>query len=229
MTSLSRRNAQLLMIITALVLALAIFGTMLNKRKQHANLLSSANKVAIQGTLLPHARVTPKFTLTDDRGRVFTNKHLNGHWSMIFFGFSHCGYLCPVTLTELNKMMVSLKTDIPANEMPKVIMISLDPERDSVERLHDYIQNFNPSFIALRGERDTIEQLSEKMSVISVKMPDDQSPEKYTLSHSGSIIILDPTGKQRAILSIPHHAEKLAQDYRAILSAIDQNSEKSSS
>jgi protein SCO1/2 len=223
-STINKRNAQLLMIITAMVLALAVFGTMLNKRKHNNQIASNYSKVEIQGTLFPKARSTPNFKLTDDHGRVFSNKQLQGHWTLVFFGFSHCGYLCPVTLTELNKMVTKLKTAVPEKQVPKVVMISLDPDRDSVSRLHEYIQNFNADFVALRGDKSLIEQLSEQMSVISVKMPDDQSPEKYTLSHSGSIMLLDEQGKQRAIFSIPHKGDKLAQDYQTVLNAISQNS-----
>jgi len=166
--------------------------------------------IKIHGTYIASPFEIADFQLRDQRGKIFSKTNLEGHWSLVFFGFTHCSVLCPTTMAELNTMYHTLQRTLPKNELPQVIFVSIDPERDTQERLSQFVNTFNPHFIAIRANMaETV--LLEKQFHVSAEKNDN------SLNHSLEIVLLNPEAKVQAYLSYPHQAEQLAGDYQKVL------------
>jgi protein SCO1/2 len=182
---------------------------------------SASHPIKIDGVYLTTPSDIPNFHLTDNNNHVFSKESLKHHWTFLFFGFTNCGYVCPVTLTELNKMMVLLKKKLSTSDIPQIVFISVDPERDTVERLNGYLGTFNPQFIGLHGGEAETDALEKKLHIVAAKMESTQgNPKKnYTIDHTAEILLINPDAKLQAYLSYPHQAEHMAKDYQKILTA----------
>lgn len=209
----------LVLILMAIVFFIAIIGVVfINKKENGPSALSPQPK--IDGTILPAPRVIADFNMTATNGATFTKKDLEGHWSLMFFGFTNCAFVCPVTLAELNKMDLQLQKDLTPKQLPQVIMVSVDPDRDSIPRFASYLSQFNKSFIGLRGSMEQLNALAAQMNVTYSKiLSSDGNPAHYTITHSAEIMLLDPNGNLRAFFAYPHQADEMARDYRMILKA----------
>jgi protein SCO1/2 len=154
----------------------------------------------IQGSVLstPRQIVVPELTKHD--GNAFTDRDLNGRWTLMFFGYTHCPDICPMTmnvLAEAKKMA--------AGDFPQVVLVSVDPQRDSVELLDGYVQYFDPAFIGVTGEEKMIQALTLQTSVVYAKMPGSSGNEDdYLVDHSSAVLLINPEGKLAAFLNAPH-------------------------
>ena len=160
----------------------------------------SENSVEIQGVILKPARQIAVPELTKHDGTAFTNDDLNGNWTLMFFGYTHCPDICPMTmnvLAEAKKMA--------AGDFPQVVLVSVDPQRDSVELLDGYVQYFDPAFIGVTGEEKMIQALTLQTSVVYAKMPGSSGNEDdYLVDHSSAVLLINPEGKLAAFLNAPH-------------------------
>ena len=140
------------------------------------------------------------FELTDHQGKAFTNNELRGKWSWVFFGYTSCPDVCPVTLQELNFIYDDLKA-IADNQ---VLLVSVDPQRDSQEKLAKYIAYFNPEFKALRADHGVLFPFARNMGLMYAITEhdhegDDGKADSYLVDHSASIVLINPEGKIAAI------------------------------
>jgi protein SCO1/2 len=166
------------------------------------------------GTYLAPARALPDFSLIDQRGAPFGPRNLDGHWSLMFFGYTNCPDFCPTTLATLAAMEKNLRTD--GATRPQVVFISVDAKRDTPQQLAKYVPYFDPSFIGVTAaDQPTIEALARKLGVAVMLVP---SPSGgYTVDHSGAIFVVDPAGKIAAILTGPFTADTLLADFDRIV------------
>jgi protein SCO1 len=209
---MSRKRSIALAITLGIVAALAgmLLSRMLMKRVENSGAIA-----LVSGTLLDPARPLPTFTLTDHRGREFTNDSLKGRWTLVFFGFTHCPDVCPMTLRMLAQVEKSL-SDLPAEQNPDIVLISVDPKRDSPEQLAKYVSFFNPDFLGVTGSQDALNSLTSQIGVPVAITPTEG--EAYTVDHSAAIFLIDKAGSMRALFSPPHSAQPIADDYRRIVS-----------
>jgi protein SCO1/2 len=166
------------------------------------------------GYLLPNPQALQPFKLTTDTGQSFNLQSMKGRWSFVFFGFSHCQKICPATLARLSKMDETLK-QAGANPMPQVVFVSIDPDRDTAQRLHRYLKSFNERFVGLTGEQQKIKQFIKQFNVLYTKVQ--QANGEYTLDHSGTLMLVDPQGKLAAMFRQPLDPQALAGDYMRII------------
>ncbi|MBX9703763.1 MAG: SCO family protein [Silvanigrellaceae bacterium] len=183
---------------------------------QHVTLKKKVNFSSFQGTLLKTPREIEQFSLTGMDNQPFTNQSLQGQWTMIFFGFTNCSYLCPTTLVELSKMHHLLQ-EKNINPLPKIVLISIDSERDTAERLRQYITAFHPQFYAATGEVEHLQKMTREMGIVYEKVST-QETGGYDVLHSGSIMLFNPQGQLNAFFTTPHQAQHLAQDYKLLVS-----------
>jgi protein SCO1/2 len=204
----------LLLLFSAIVTFIVIyFGVVHPQKKAH-----DLSQVKIDGVVIPETKNINDFHFTDQYGSSFTKTNLQGHWTMLFFGFTNCGYVCPTTLSALNKMYQMLEEE--SIELPQVVLVSVDPERDSVARMKEYISTFNSRFIGVRGEQQETDAFTHQLHISAVKMQaDGEGNDHYMINHSAEILLINPEGKIQAYLSYPHQAEQMAKDYKAILTA----------
>jgi protein SCO1 len=152
--------------------------------------------------------------LIDQDGQAFDADSLKGGWSVVFFGFTHCPDVCPTTLTVLKHMRAQLQ-DLPVAEQPRVLLVTVDPERDTAARLKEYVRFFDASFGAVTGTTDGIQQAANAFSIPYAKVPLDGGG--YTMDHGSGVFLIAPDGQNIAYSSPPLDAETLARDYRKVL------------
>ncbi len=165
-------------------------------------------------TLLEPPKVLKNdFQLSDHDGRPFNLDSLQGHWSFIFFGYTHCPDVCPITL----KIMQSAWKKIPHhNGEVKLYFVSVDPDRDNLDILKRYTRYFDPSFIGVTGKADEIDRFTNQLGILYGFEDKDEKTGAYVVNHSAHIILLDPEGRWRAVLSPPFEAENIASDFQQI-------------
>ena len=125
------------------------------------------------------------FTLTDVNNNPITEKSFQGPVTALFFGFTHCPDVCPITLTKLKIISEQLKKD--QNKL-KIFFISIDPERDTPELVNDYLKSFGKQFVGITGKPEKIFKLSRSWGIIKEKIFTEDG--NYTLNHSSPIILL---------------------------------------
>jgi protein SCO1 len=153
------------------------------------------------------------FALQDQFGKTRTMADFKGKAVVVFFGFTQCPDACPTSMAELAEAKKLLGKD---GERLQGIFISIDPERDTASVLKAYMENFDPSFLALRG---TLEQtaLTAKKFRIYFQKVDGKTPGSYTMDHSTGSYVLDPQGRIRLFTRYGSGAAALADDIRLLL------------
>ena len=186
---------------------------------QHVYLKRKIDQNDFQGTLLKTPREVNQFSLMGIDNQSFTNESLKGHWTLVFFGFTNCGYLCPTTMAELNKMYRLLE-EANIKPLPRIVMISIDPERDSLDKLEHYVQAFNPHFYGARGDDEVIKQMTREMGIAytKIKLANSEKAENYDMQHSGALMLFNPQGELNAFFTTPHKADLLVKDYQLLVS-----------
>ena len=166
-------------------------------------------------------RAIKPFELTDHQGQVFNNQSLAGKWSWVFFGYTSCPDVCPTTLQELNFYYDDIK-NVTANS--QVLLVSVDPNRDTPEKLAQYIAYFNSEFIALTAGHGALFPFARNLGLMYA-IADDTSKESYLVDHSASMVLINPEGNIAAIFK-PEQAlgqvpaidgEKLVSDFEKIV------------
>jgi len=186
--------------------------------------LSNHQVMKIDGVVLPQGEAIDDFQLTDNKGHQFTKQNLLGRWTMMFFGFTNCGMVCPTTMAELNKTYKMLQKNLAQNELPQVVMVSVDPDVDSVARMNSYVNAFNPNFIGVRADIDHTVQLEKQLHIAAAKIQvDGAGKHHYTINHTADILLFNPKGELVAYLSYPHQADQMAKDYQLILAQSAEN------
>ncbi|WP_448565894.1 SCO family protein [Thalassotalea ganghwensis] len=141
------------------------------------------------------AREIKPFELTDQHGQAFTNDALKGKWSWVFFGYTSCPDVCPTTLQELNFNYQELKS---ISNDTQVLLVSVDPNRDTHEKLAQYIAYFNEEFKALRADHSVLFPFARNLGLMYA-ISDDSHGENYLVDHSASLVLINPDGNIAAI------------------------------
>ncbi len=169
------------------------------------------------GDFVTPRRELPEFNLIDQQGKPFTRADLQGHWSLLYFGYTHCPDLCPATLSTLAAMTKRLQ-GVAAPLRPRVIFVSADSARDTPAQLAAYVPYFDPRFLGVTARRQAdIEAFAAQLGIaVAVNAQADGS---YTVDHSSAILVVDPRGRMAAVLTGPFAAPALQTDYLAIVGA----------
>jgi protein SCO1/2 len=157
-------------------------------------------------------RLVKDFELLNHRGEVVTKESLQGKWSLVFFGFTNCPDVCPTTLAMLNKVMGKIK-DPEVLQTTQVILVTVDPARDTVESLGKYVPYFNPNFIGLTGDFLQILSVAGNLNAAFVKVPLDNG--NYTMDHSANVFLLNDKGDFQGFIKPPFKAADFATNYTA--------------
>lgn len=164
-----------------------------------------------QLVLLPQPVAINAMRLTDQSEHGFTEQQFKDHWSLVFFGFTNCGMVCPTTLAALDDMYKLIQqTQLP---LPQVVFISIDPLRDSSERIRNYLKYFNPNFIGLHGSEEETARVMQQYKILVTRIEAENNKSHYTLDHTSEILVLNPAGKLIAYMTYPHQGKELASNY----------------
>jgi protein SCO1 len=161
------------------------------------------------GTWFPQPRPIQDFTLTDESGQPFTLTQLQGQPTLVFFGFTHCPDVCPTTLARLAQ--IAKGAAIPDL---RVLLVSVDPERDRPEQLRQYVRAFDPKFKGVTGAIDQIQRIAREFGVAVARV--DMGGGNYTVDHSAAVFLLDSQGRRVAVFTPPFEIEPVAADLRSV-------------
>jgi len=171
----------------------------------------------VTGTLIEPSRTLKDFSLVDYDRRIFNVANLRGHWTILFFGYTHCPEFCPATLATLAALRKRLGTD-PGAASPQVIFVSVDAKRDTPEQLKGYVPRFDSSFIGLTAlDQPQVEAVAKEFGVAVGIHDADQGD--YLVDHSTALFVVDPAGNISAILTGPFTVEALLNDFKLIVAA----------
>jgi len=180
----------------------------------------SEEKLREQGTfVLPKARDLAPFSLSDQRGQPFTNDNLVGHWTLLYFGFTSCPDICPVTLSVL----AQAERDIAALGRPElaqgfhVVLVTVDPDKDDVATLGQYVEAFSKSFVGVTGSQAAIAELATQLNVAFMKVPTKDGG--YTVDHTGNIVLVNPRGHYHGFIRVPHEKAQIVAAYRSLFAS----------
>jgi protein SCO1/2 len=168
------------------------------------------------GMLLDAADPAPEVALTDQDGRPFRLADQRGALTLLFFGFTSCPDVCPTTLADLAAARRQLGADA---EKVRVAMITVDPERDTPERLGTYVRAFDPSFVGLTGPEAELQQLYQGFGVAVSRRELPDSALGYTMDHTASVFVIDQQGRWRALIGNGSAVDDIASDLRYLLSS----------
>ncbi|MBU0902062.1 MULTISPECIES: SCO family protein [Pseudomonas] len=197
-----------LVAIVALVLGLTVNKVLTSKDQGDPTALLDAGIV-----LLPQSRSLPELSLINQDGQAVAVDQMKDQWSLLFFGYTFCPDICPATLAQLRQ----LQGQLPAETLAKlqIVLVTVDPNRDTPEQLKKYLDYFDAGFIGLTGEQATIQKLANSVSIPFI--PADTSKENYTVDHSGNLVLIGPDGRQRGFIRAPINNSKLAAQLPGLL------------
>jgi protein SCO1/2 len=211
-----RQRSPLFWLISVLALSALILGVWSAYRLTASGPVGAARTIATQSaTVIPSPRPLKSFALSDHSGKPFSNTELQGHWTFMTFGYTYCPDVCPTTLATLSQAAHLLEQDKLEHE-PRFVFVSIDPERDSPERLASYVPYFNTRFLGATGTQPALRELTGQLGVLYRKVENEPTALAYLMDHSASVMLADPQGRLHAVFGAPHDAEAIANDFRAI-------------
>jgi len=163
--------------------------------------------------LISPARVLAPYRLAMSDGTAGTPETVAGHWTVVFLGFTHCPDVCPTTLAELAKAQKSWET-VPEAIRPRLLFVSVDPERDTPAKTGEYARYFHPATLAATAEPAALEKFAQALGLVYVKVPLDNGD--YSMDHSATLVVLDTQGRQAGLIRPPLVWKDIAQDLRLL-------------
>ncbi len=158
----------------------------------------------------------PAFSLIDVNNSPISESILEDQWSMLFFGYTHCPDVCPVTLSVMKEVVATLQTQ--GSKPMQVLFITVDPKRDTADVMQRYVTFFNEQFIGVTGELGAIHKLTRSLGIVATYTADENDPNQYIVDHTASMLLVDPQRRIRAKFNAPHVAETIVNDYVSLLS-----------
>jgi protein SCO1/2 len=170
-------------------------------------------KPGFRATDISGAEFGRDFALADHTGKPRALADFRGRVVVMFFGFTNCPDVCPTTLAELAAAVKKLGTD---GDKVQVLLVTVDPERDTPQVLSQYVTAFNPRFLALRGSAEETARVAKEFKIIYQKVAGAR-PGSYTMDHSAGTFIFDRQGRLRLYVSYGQGPEVFAHDIALLL------------
>ena len=155
------------------------------------------------------------FSLHDHNGQPFTKSNLAGTWTLMFFGYTYCPDICPITLATI-RQFEGLLQETEAADAVQVVLVTVDPQRDTPEKLGAYVKYFGEDYLGVTGQYIDIFNLARQVNIAFGYQPAENG--NYLVSHSGEIVLINPNGDFHGFFKIPHNPEKMAANFRSVLS-----------
>jgi protein SCO1/2 len=168
-------------------------------------------------TVLPAPSDLPEFSLVDQNGATIGRDVFRDHWSLVFFGFTHCPDICPLTLQVLANARQQL-AEAGQQPLPRIVLVSVDPERDTPEVMKRYVGYFGDDIVGITGELDEIRTLTNGLGIFFEKSR--QDGDNYSVDHSAVVILMNPQGQFQALFSAPHEAANFVHDLPIITGSL---------
>jgi protein SCO1 len=166
------------------------------------------------GMLLDPAEPAPEVALLNQDGQPFRLSEQRGVVTLLFFGFTNCPDICPTTLVDIAAARKQLGSD---SEKVRVVFITVDPARDTPERMARYLTSFDPTFIGLTGSEAELQAIYQAYGVTAIKRDLADSAISYTVDHNASIYVIDQAGRWRGLISHGAAVEDIRENLRFLL------------
>ncbi len=193
-------------IIAVIAIAVGIYAQQTNKP---ANTLPELAKAII----LPNTKTLNHVKFVDQDGSVFNIDNLKGYWNIVFFGFTNCPDICPTTMRTLQLVKEQLDKENKWGNY-RVIMVTVDPERDTQERLKNYVPYFDEEFVGLRADEATTTEFAKQIGILFVKQKSEDG--FYQVDHSASLILINPAGEMAGVITAPHKQDEISNDLKLL-------------
>jgi protein SCO1 len=195
--------------ILLIAVAAAVLGFVLSRGQS-----GSESRVPFQSILIyPKAKTIEPFTLHFAGNGQYTQANWIGHWTLLYFGFTHCPDACPTALSALKQALEKMS---PAHR-PQVHFISIDPQRDISPALQDYVTYYDPHFVAATGTVAELEHLTRQLGVLFEKVPNEDNGTDYTMDHTANILIINPAGHLYGLIRPPFALPVLSADLSKLM------------
>ena len=176
-----------------------------------------------RAVLLPSQVITdfsePKpltaFVLTDHKNLAFDLASLNGKWSFLFFGYTHCPDVCPTTLAVLASVRANLALSAVGAENIQFVFVSVDPNRDTAGKLRQYVNFFDPAFLGVTGDNAQIANLAGQLGAVYQVMIT-PGTDDYPVYHTPAVFLLDPQSRYHALFPPPLDAEAISRRFMIV-------------
>jgi len=172
----------------------------------------------LSNVMLPAPQPLKAFALRDGNREAFDLERLQGRWTMVFFGYTSCPDICPTALATLREVAGHLESE----ENVQYVFVSVDPARDTPERVGEYVEFFHPGFIGVSGDPERIEALMKQFNVMAKRNPGD-NPDAYTIAHTSSIMLVGPDARLLGSFSPPHKARRIADQFQALRNYLEES------
>jgi protein SCO1 len=170
----------------------------------------------VAGFLWPPPPPVEHLKLIDTSGVVFDGTKLNDHWTLVFFGYTHCPDICPTTMSTLKQVRELLVGHRAFDRKGQVLFVSVDAARDTPDVLRAYTDYFNPTFLAAAAPNEELYRLTEQFGVQVTKSSNGDS-DAYYYDHPAYILLLGPSNQIAGIFAPPLDAADIAQQVRTIV------------
>ena len=167
----------------------------------------------VTGKILARPMEIDNFELIDQNNKAFNNKSLEGGWTVLFFGYTNCPDVCPTTIYKLAEVKNELKEDLPSTTL-NTVLVTLDPDRDSADRLDEYIGYFDDGMLGVTGTYENIQSFTSSLSVFYQRI---NKEDGYDFNHTASIFVFDKDGSLFATMSPANTIDELRDDFYTIL------------
>lgn len=165
---------------------------------------------------LPEPKPIADFALYDHAGQPYSKASLEGSWTLAFFGFTSCPHICPDTLFKLTETVDLMEGELRTESVPQVLLIAVDPERDTPEALRRYRERFDQEIEAVSGPDAQLRALALQLGAHYV-VPEHESGQWYNVDHSAGVMLLDPLARWVGLFSAPHDSQAMAGALRRYL------------
>ena len=208
MSKLSQRLGMGAVVVAALTAGLVFGGMVRDDAPERAGTVSGG------ATALERYEIGGDFELTNQRGERTRLSDLKGRALVMFFGYTFCPDVCPATLVRMREVRAALPPEDAARFTG--VLISVDPVRDTPERLGQYVEFFDPAFVGLTGTEDELGDIARRYGA-QFMIPEGQPEDAYLVNHSSIAYLIDPRGHVRALYYGDEPVDAIAANVREVL------------
>ncbi|GAB1595903.1 SCO family protein [Lysobacter claricitrinus] len=198
---------------TLVVLAIALAAGLGLVAARHVFAPAASTAPALKAVHLIAPRELPAFALRQSDGTQLVPGELKGHWTLVFLGFTHCPDVCPTTLAGMAGAQKQWEA-LPETTRPRLLFVSVDPDRDTPDRVGEYTHAFHRDTLAATADVPTLERFARSIGLVFEKMPPAAGApdDAYSVDHSAAMVALDPEGRMAGLVQPPLDPAAIAAD-----------------
>jgi protein SCO1/2 len=207
------RHPTLYVLAAALAAGLGFWAAQMHYEQTTAAAIPAMRSV----TLFPETRALVPYKLNASDGSTITPATMQGHWTLVFLGFTRCPDVCPTTLQSLGQAEKTWAA-LPPTTRPRVLFVSVDPERDTPQHVGEYAHYFGKDILAATADQATLATFARSLGMIYMKVPT-KGGNDYTIDHSASVSVLDPDGNMAGLIRPPFDPAAISADLATLSKA----------